>query len=75
MVADAFQWIIASKGVQFILHYVDDTIVLGRTKDECEDAMNKVDEESLAGKLQQAGMSGGAAWEVFSGLRHRLEEG
>lgn len=41
MIADALQWIIQSRGVEFIDHYLDEFVTVGRPKsDECKDNMN-----------------------------------
>lgn len=39
-VADAFQWVLLDKGIEFVFHYVDDFIVIGRTREECEGYMS-----------------------------------
>ena len=40
-VADAMEWIIRQRGVQFIFHYMDDYIFLGRPlSNECSDSLN-----------------------------------
>lgn len=43
-VADAFQWVICKKGVDFVFHYVDDFIVLGRSWEECKEALEILEE-------------------------------
>ena len=43
-VADAFQWVLLTRGVEWVFHYVDDFIVLGHDRWSCERAMGIMEE-------------------------------
>ncbi len=50
-VADAVQWIVEQEGVKFVIHYLDDYLVVGSPgTEECATAMRK-----LVGVLEQLG--------------------
>ena len=69
-VADAFQWVVGRRGVDFCFHYVDDFLVLGRTHGECEDALRTIDQaaEELGFSMEPSKREGPSTTLIFLGI-------
>ena len=69
-VADAFLWVLRQRGIQYIFHYVDDFIAIAQMREECTEAMERIESTAheLGIPIEPSKTEGPAATLTFLGI-------